>query len=364
MNLKQLYQLGEEIAIHIPSLNKWQRDNLAMFSLGVVQAESCIQNKVAKRLRKLGKRSTVERRFQRFVSNERLPLERAQVEWSRWVLKALVSEEIILLVDETHLGEQVSAMVVGVAYEGRCIPLAWRCYPRYQYPEGSQVQLITKLLKQVEMGIPAGVRPLLQADRGIGTSPALIKEVKALGWRYLFRVQGQCKVREDRGKEGALSSIIQQGEYRAASGKVFKKQGWLTTHIRVLWAENQPEPWALVTNDPALTGWEYAQRNWQEQSFRDLKSGGWQWNRSHIWLPAHTERLLLVLSLAYAWVLSLGSYFIQAGLATPLRTRANGSQRRRLSVFREGLEHLDYMFRHNHFACPALLFVPDERLGP
>jgi hypothetical protein len=32
----------------------------------------------------------------------------------------------------------------------------------------------------------------------------------------------------------------------------------------------------LHTNDPALTGWEYAQRMWIEAAFRDLKSHGWQ----------------------------------------------------------------------------------------
>ena len=48
-------------------------------------------------------------------------------------------------------------------------------------------------------------------------------------------------------------------------------------------------------------------RYWQESSFRDLKSDGWQWHTSRIWTPAHANRLLLVLALAYAWVLTLGT---------------------------------------------------------
>lgn len=35
---------------------------------------------------------------------------------------------VILLVDETKLGQHLSVMVVGVAWNGCCIPLAWRCY--------------------------------------------------------------------------------------------------------------------------------------------------------------------------------------------------------------------------------------------
>lgn len=363
MNLQIMYQFSEEIAIQMPSLNKWQRDNLAIFSLGVVEAESCIQGKVARRLRGVGKRQTVERRFQRFVNNTHLPLEKSQKEWTHWVVKSLVNQELILLVDETQLGNHVSAMVVGVAYEGRCIPLVWRCYQKgTTYPEEGQVQLIVELLKRVKAGLPAGADPLLQADRGIGTSPDLIKAVDGLGWRYLFRVQGSSKVIEAEGTEYALGSVIQPGESWAAEGLVFKKRGRIPAHVRVIWDEGQEEPWALVTNDPALTGREYARRVWQEQSFRDLKSGGWQWNQSHVWLPHHTERLLLVLAVAYAWVLALGTYFIHASLATPLRLRPDGSRRRRLSIFREGLDYLEVMSRQNHIVCLKLIFAPDKRL--
>lgn len=362
MNQQLMYQFSQEIAIQMPSLNKWQRDNLAIFSLGVVQAESCIQGKVAKRLRAVGKRQAVERRFQRFVSNDHLPLAKSQEEWTHWVVKSLVNQELILLVDETQLGDHVSAMVVGVAYEGRCIPLVWRCYQKAAYPHEGQVQLIMELLKRIQASLPAEADPLLQADRGIGTSPALIKAVDELGWRYLFRVQGSSKVIEADGTEYALGRVIQPGESWAAEGLVFKKRGRIPAQVRVIWDEDQEEPWALVTNDPTLTGREYAVRVWQEQSFRDLKSGGWQWNQSHIWFPHHTERLLLVLAVAYAWVLALGAYFIHAGQATPLRLRPDGSRRRRLSIFREGLDYLDFMSRQDHIVCLKLIFVPDKRL--
>ncbi len=43
----------------------------------------------------------------------------------------------------------------------------------------------------------------------------------------------------------------------------------------------------------------------QEQGVRDLKSGGWQLQRSHVWHPDHAERLLLVLALAYTRILTV-----------------------------------------------------------
>jgi hypothetical protein len=278
-------------------------------------------------------------------------------------VKCLVAEEVILLVDETHLGDHLSMMMVGVAYEQRCIPLAWRCYQPDDYPAEGQVQLITQLLHIVDEGLPEGCCPLLQADRGIGTSPDLIEEVERLGWRYLFRVQGTSKLVEADGTEYALRDVAEPGEIWSAQGQVFKRRGRVPASVRVIWEDRQDAPWALVTNDPALSGYEYAIRMWQEASFKDLKSGGWQWHRSHVWIPAHADRLMLILSLAYAWVLTLGAAFIEAGQATPLRRDAEGQPRRRLSLFREGLEHFHHMLRQRQFGCLRLRFVPDSRFS-
>ncbi len=129
------------------------------------------------------------------------------------------------------------------------------------------------------------------ADRGIGCSPELCRAVAALGWYYLFRLTCQTKIVTESG-DYTIAQQVQPGDIWAASGLVFKQRGRIPAHARALWEVGYDEPWALVTNDERLTGHEYARRNWQEQSFRDLKSGGWQWGQSRVRLPAHVERLL------------------------------------------------------------------------
>lgn len=362
MSTEIAYQWQAEIATRLRSVNKWQERNLALFSLGIVRAKSCRQGQIAEALGEAGAAKTVERRLQRFVSNEQLPLAACQVEWSRWVLDALVSDDIVLLVDETQLGNQLGVMMVGVAYEKRCIPLVWQCYRKDAYPVMGQVKMIAGLLQRLKAALPADCVPLVQVDRGLGTSPALIREVEGLGWRYLFRVQGSTKGQLDDGAYLTLGTLATPGETCAAHGTVFKKRGQLTASVRVIWQEGQPEPWVLLTNDPSLSGREYAQRNWQEQGFRDLKSGGWRWDESHVWIPAHAERLLLLLALAYGWVLALGCLFIYDGRASPLRTESDGTRRRRLSIFREGLAYLIHLARIHQFPPPVLIFAPDKRL--
>ena len=126
------------------------------------------------------------------------------------------------------------------------------------------------------------------------------------------------------------------GQSYQASGLVFKKRGHIPAHVRVLWKEVAQERWALVTNDPRLTGWEYAQRMWIEEAFRDLKSHGWQVEQADLTDPARMARLWILLVVAYAWMLLLGQAVALAGQAAYLKRRADGTYVRRWSLFREG----------------------------
>ncbi len=137
-------------------------------------------------------------------------------------------ERIILLVDETKLGKYWSVMVVGLAYRGCCIPLAFWGYRPDAWPMG-QVHLIEELLCWVAEGLPDGCIPLWEA------------------------------------------------------------------------------------------------------SLRDLKSDGWQWQSSRIFTPHHANLLVLVLAVAYAFVLSLGTLAFDEPALTAQLVDKTGS------VFRNGL---------------------------
>ncbi len=39
---------------------------------------------------------------------------------------AIRARRVVLVVDKKKLKDHLAAMVVGMVYEGRCIPLAWR----------------------------------------------------------------------------------------------------------------------------------------------------------------------------------------------------------------------------------------------
>jgi hypothetical protein len=362
MNYKLLYQLQQELSAHLPGFNSWQQANMALFSYGVIQAESCQQGEIARQVSCGERVESATRRFRRWLDNEALDLNGFFRAWSQWVVAAVGNSAVTLLVDETKLDKWVGIMMVGLAWEGRCLPLAWRTYranSREGYPAEGQVGMIEGLLQQVKNGIGNQCEVLVLADRGIGCSPDLCKVVAGLGWKYLFRVTCQTKVVSD-GVDYTIAQQVQPGAVWMQSGTVFKQRGRIPAHARALWGASYDEPWALVTNDPRLSGHEYARRNWQEQSFRDLKSGGWHWGQSRIRLPRHVANLLLVLVFAYVWILALGSQAVAAGCAQPLVKRANGSLRRLWSLFKEGLRYfVQYVQRHT--VCLGFVFIPDKR---
>jgi hypothetical protein len=358
MSQAELYQWMSEILRHLPSIGKWQGLNVALFSVGVMLAEHTSVSHVSKWLWAFGERSSIEKRLKRYLRNTRLAWECLQIEWVRWVSHKFNAAQLVLLVDETKLGKSLSVMMVGLAYRARCIPLVWRCYQPKHYPVEGQVALIMQLLNVVKTALPLDCCPLVQADRGIGTSPTLLRGIAGLQWRYLVRVQNSVHLRTFRNKEHVLRNLVKRGEYWSGQGFVFKKSGAIRVFVHVYWHWQEQDMWCLLTNDPHLRHSSYAVRNWQEQSFRDLKSGGFNWQRSQVRIPAHAERLLLVLALAYARVLAFGSaldFSIQHDFLPTSR-----QSRPARSIFSHGLRHVwDCLVRH---IVPSvnLILLPDK----
>jgi len=346
MNLEELYQWTGQLREIFVGLGYWQMVGLGLFSYGVIQARQCAASRVAEGLGGVGQVASVARRLERWLANERIDWQRCCVAWSRFVLRQFVGERLTLLVDLSKLGKSLSVMVVGLAYRGCCIPLVFWCDRPDAWPMG-QVALIEELLCWLAEVVPDGVVPLLLADRGIGTSPDLIRVIGALGWQYLFRVQGQTRFALPDGSSVALRDLVTPGGQWTQAGRAFKKAGWLTTIAHVLWDSPYAQAWCLLTNCPDITARFYARRYWQEAAFRDLKSDGWQWQASHLFSPDHANLLVLVLTIAYAFVVSLGTLvFEESALAARLFDKHLSTFRHGLRLWQSGLTRLGGLFAH------------------
>lgn len=306
MSASLVYQFQDMLRQHLPALSKPKSLVLAAFCLGMALAQRCKLRAVAQQLYTLGTPNTVERRLQRFLSRGRMDMATLQQQLAKWVLSRCICGRAVLLVDETSLGDHLRVMVVCLAYAGRAIPLAWECYLPEQYPAGGQVALVLQLLDRVAPALAGVAEVVIEADRGIGCSPKLLEGIAQRGWCYLMRVQSSVRLLLEGGEEVEFGQQVRRGERWQAECYAFKKHGWLQCRALGYWGEDAEEAWLLVTNHAQIEAWSYAQRMWEELAFRDLKSGGWQWQSSHVWQPSHAQRLWLVMAVAYVLMLLLG----------------------------------------------------------
>lgn len=216
--------------------------SMALYSVGIEVARHYAPSRVSEKLRCMGKPMTVQRGMERRLDNCRIEMGGCCEAWAKWLLSHWQGERIVLLVDETKLGKYLSVMVVGVAYHGCCIPLAGWCYRPTAWPMG-QVELIGTLLAWVAKGVPAGSTPLVQADRGSGCWPALMKVLQAMHWQFLFRVQKSVRLKTAQGKSHALGDLVKPHESWSGQGQVFKKAGWMSLSVHLIWGEGYRDLW-------------------------------------------------------------------------------------------------------------------------
>ena len=72
-----------------------------------MKGEGSQQQKVAGQRRGREKVESATRRIRRFVDNARFPMRAFWTEWVGWVVKAIGSQQITLLVDETKLHDRL-----------------------------------------------------------------------------------------------------------------------------------------------------------------------------------------------------------------------------------------------------------------
>jgi hypothetical protein len=309
---------------------------------------------VAQQLTGRAEASNLERGLQRWLANERLVIRVLVTWWMQWVLRLWGQAPLLILVDETKLSDHVAVMMVGIAYHHSAIPLLWRAYTVADYPEEGQVALMDQLLDQLRKQLPLEQRAVLLADRGLGTSPTWQQHLSERGWVYLLRVQRSTRIMLPGQKPQPLRRLVAYGHTWSGHAQVFKNAGWQWKWVYLVWEVGYAEPCCLFSNQPDLAPSLYRHRFYHEASFRDLKSDGFNWQASRVWLPAHVERLLLVLALATLWSLTQGTIVLHL---YPLSRR-----QQRLSVFRLGLDYLFERFRSLSSKGLELFLAPDPPL--
>jgi hypothetical protein len=339
----------------LPELHGHQAKALADLSFAMAEARHCHSGQLAAVAPGETTPAATQRRLERTLANDRIDPEAAWPQLARAVLHGFPGGPLILILDETPNHNDLRCLKVTLAYRQRALPIRSVCYA----PGGQgepMPELIDRLLREVAAGLPERAEVTLLADRGLAW-PQLIDACTDLGWHYVIRLQGQTRVRTAEGRECTAAELAPHpGASWRGEAEVFKKSGWRSAAVAACWEEDSDGPWLLVSDrdDGPRLFRRYAKRTWTEELFKDEKSSGFHWERSHVTDPAHAGRLVLLMALATYLALGLGSRVIKAGL----RRLLESGRQRKLSLFQIGLRFLTFCVNHDRPLPKDLSPVP------
>jgi len=341
----------------------YQVQALAAFSFAAAKARHCHLSRLAAEVPEPVLPSSTLRRLKRLLNNSNLKVDKVCKQMAAY-LKAWnqPGARLTLLLDETPHGNRWRVLKLSVAYRRRALPLVWRTDPLTGRSQTKRVDQVLKQTAKIVKEYAPQAQVILLADRGF-CWPKIIRFCRRNGWHYVLRAQYQTKFRykDEHGikQQRSLRELVSQpGEHWKGSGWAFAKAGWLPVSVVACWRVGSKDVWLLVSDLPPslhLVRW-YARRMWQEQSFRDEKSHGFNWQASRVQKSSRVQRLLLVLALAQLWLMSLGSSVLSSK-SSQVRNLTSGQEHKRFSLFQVGWQYLIRCLNLGHLPPCHLTFL-------
>src|SRR5215510_1867589 len=320
-----LLQWSQTVSTYLPHLSLPHRTGLALWSCGIVLAQSCGLTTVATFLAYLlGKgEATVREQLRDWyrdgthksgakrgdkrrtleVSTCFAPLLRWVVAWSDPTCRHLA-----LAMDASTLGQRFTLLSISVVVRGCAIPVAWRIVEATR--AGAWRPHWEALFGHLQGSVPADWTVIVLADRGL-YARWLCTTMQALGWHPFLRIKRQGHYRVSTAAPfGPLTQVVSRVGQRWA-GQVIcfaTPARQLACTLLARWDAGYRDPWLILTDLPPTTvdvAW-YAVRAWIECGFKDSKRGGWHWEQTKMLAPARAERLWLALAVTTLWTVSVG----------------------------------------------------------
>jgi hypothetical protein len=300
-------------------LHGHQTKVLAMFVLGAIKAERIVVQQVAEELLEESDANvpSIERRLQRFLSNERIEVEQIWEQFLQQFLAYWQHQAVTLILDITPFEEHAQVIYLGLLQQSRVLPLAWKVMPGQEQWEHGQWKIVAALCERVARFLGEADCTLI-ADRGLSCL-ALIQLCQAHGWHSLLRINQDEYCQRKRygsfqGWQRCSEVVAHPGQSWFGTVRLWKEHAF-ETQLSAVWDEGHEEAWFLISDRPAgrKRVQQYGWRMRVESTFQDMKSRGWQWESSHVRHLDRIERMLLVLFLALWWLMHLAASCVHSG---------------------------------------------------
>ena len=305
-----------QLASHLPCLRPRLCDPLVCALVGISQAISAQQRKIAAAMPLHTKQQSKVQRLRRLLDNAKLTAKDIYQPIVRATLAGLRRQKVYLLLDRVVLTDTQNVLVVSVGFRRRSLPLVWRVLRHSGSSTLPDQQLLLRAAAQL---LPPSVRITVLADSEF-RSQQLFEWLRKRRWNALLGIRGNVQVTTDPSQAGQpLSAFLPHRDSVAYLNEV-----WLTEercgprNALAWWDKNDRGElicYAVMTNLPAT--WQTyrlgSQRMWIETMFRDWQSGGFELGKTGISNRDRFARLLILVCLVYVWFVSIGRWLVKKG---------------------------------------------------
>jgi hypothetical protein len=292
---KHLKQWSCIVSEHMSHLSLPQAIGLATWSFGMVMTKSSSLTQVARFIACVNdeKPNTLRQRLKEWYqeAEAKKGVHRCTLEVSScfaplllWVISLLPTnlERIALAVDATSIGDKFTVLSINVLLASCGIPVAW-CIVKATEP-GSWKPHWQKLIQQLKDVIPQHWLVVVSADRGL-YADWLYQLIISVGWHPFLRInhQGTYRVPPQQIWQPLANVVPTPGQSWSGQVVCFKTNP-LECTLLARWDVDYKDPWLILTDlepQQADVVW-YGLRSSTECVYRDLKSDGWQWQRTRL----------------------------------------------------------------------------------
>jgi hypothetical protein len=357
----------------LPTVIDSQLDSLGLAMVGVVQSMSSQLAKIARALPLDTTARAKEQRLRRLLDNQRLTQADQYQPIVQQALHGLAHQRVQLLIDRVLIRDQHNILVVSVGFRRRSIPLVWKALEH----RGSSNLTDQQGLIEAAVGLlPPDVRISVHGDSEF-RSQELFGWLRTHHFDAMLGLDGRLWVYEAAGTDAGqplanrvprLPPQTQTGRKRThrtspvtylADMYVVKERRNGPVNLIAWWERDEDGKLvlhAVMTNLPATARTKALgkRRMWIETVFRDWQSGGFHLDQTGLEDRERLTRLLIVLALAYLWLVSIGRWVVKRGYRMLID---DGSARNwHFSLFQLGVGWMER--RHSYtLPLPVLLYL-------
>lgn len=333
----------------LPKKDPRHVDTLAFSITGLFRAEHVALSKIAAQAPSPTQQTSRTMRVHRFLKSDGVDPEALYRPVIEGLARTFGEAPIRLILDTTKVGFEAAIASLSLAYRRRALPLLWSAHPNKR--TAIKMPEATELIERAAPYLPEEAPVEVTADAAFGR-PAFLKALLARRWDFVVRARTRYKVRLLEGRPPAGCPVDEQGQVRLGElvrdlapgqyrdyGRVAFTQKWKLTgvFVSVYWKRGEKTPWILLHSGLARPERAYRRRMWTEELYADIKEGGFGLEKTHVRARDRLERLMLIVSWVYVWLIALAARVVRSGK----RRLVDRTDRRDLSYFQIGKRWLE-----------------------